>query len=244
MFRLFATVVLLLASLVAIRAAEIGPDVKQLLVSVAPDWSATRGMLQRYERGKKGEWVKVGAAIPVNYGKNGLAWGRGVLGTEEKGLHKKEGDGRAPAGVFELGTIYGNDERLPAGADYPYHQVTAADAWIDDVQNPLYNQHVVVDLKAPPPWYEKEKMKLGDPTYRWLVEVRHNANPPVAGDGSAIFLHVRRAETRPTFGCTSMAEEKLEEVVCWLRADQHPHYALLPKAEYERVWKAWGLPAP
>jgi hypothetical protein len=41
-----------------------------------------------------------------------------------------------------------------------------------------------------------------------------------------------------------MAEENLVGLIKWLRADQHPHYALLPRAEYEAKWKAWGLPSP
>jgi L,D-peptidoglycan transpeptidase YkuD (ErfK/YbiS/YcfS/YnhG family) len=235
---------LLLASPPAFCAAGVGPEVKQLIVSVAPNWNTTQGAMQRFERSAKGDWVKVGEAVPVLYGKNGLAWGRGVLGNDEAGLHKKEGDGRSPAGVFELGTVYGSDEHLPAGANYPFYHVTAVDTWIDDPALPRYNEHVIVDLKNLPSWYDKEHMRLGDPAYHWLVEVRHNMNPAEPGAGSAIFLHVRRGETRPTAGCTSMADNKLQEVVCWLRADQHPLYALLPSAEYERVWQAWGLPAP
>jgi len=228
----------------SIDAAGVGADVRQLVVSIAPDWTAARGTLQRFERGATGEWVKVGDPVPVLYGKNGLAWGRGVLEVAGPGRRKVEGDGCAPAGLFELGPIYGNDERLPKGADYPFHQVTAADAWIDDPQHPQYNQHVIVDPRNPPTWFEKQRMRVGDPAYRWRVEIRHNANPPEPGAGSAIFFHIRRGETRPTFGCTTMAEDSLRDLVCWLRADQRPHYALLPRAEYERLWRNWGLPAP
>jgi L,D-peptidoglycan transpeptidase YkuD (ErfK/YbiS/YcfS/YnhG family) len=226
------------------RAAGLSPEIRQLVVSIAPDWAATHGTLQRFEQSASGKWMKVGDAVPVLYGKNGLAWGRGVLGTDEPGLRKAEGDGRAPAGVFELGTIYGNDDRLPDGADYPFRHVTAADAWIDDPLLPHYNEHVVVDPQNPPVWFEKQRMRLGDPAYRWLVEIRHNANPAEPGAGSAIFFHIRRGENRPTFGCTSMAEDNLRDLVCWLRASQHPHYALLVRADYERLWRAWGLPAP
>ena len=74
----------------------------------------------------------VGASVPVLFGKNGLAWGRGLAGQDESGLRKKERDGRAPAGVFRIGKIYTYDPALPAGAKFPFHQVTKADAWIDD----------------------------------------------------------------------------------------------------------------
>src|SRR6267142_1840174 len=49
------------------------------------------------------------------------------------GLHKGEHDGRAPAGVFQIGKIFTYDQALPAGANYPFRTVTPADAWIDDV---------------------------------------------------------------------------------------------------------------
>ena len=216
--------------------------VKQLVVSVAPGWNATGGRLQLFER-KGAGWVANGPAWPVLYGKNGLVWGRGVLGTGEPGTHKQERDGRAPCGVFRIGTIYTYDAALPAGARYPFRTVGAGDAWVDDVTSENYNRHVVVDADHPPPWFAQQKMRHGDFAYRWLVEIRHNSDPPVSGAGSAIFFHIRRGPMRPSAGCTTMAEENLVKLIQWLRADQQPHYALLPRTEYEAKWKAWGLPS-
>lgn len=224
--------------------APVGPEVKQLIVSIAPDWSSKQGLLQRFERDPDGHWQKNGEPIPVLYGKQGLAWGRGVRGGDEIGLHKREGDGRTPAGIFSLGTIYGNDPQLPAGADFPYHQVTATDAWPDDPKNPFYNQHVTIDPAHPPAWFASQRMRVGDPAYRWRIEIRHNADPVEPGAGSATFFHIRRGDTRPTAGCTTMAEPALRDLVVWLRVGANPRYALLPRAEYLRLWKTWGLPAP
>lgn len=226
------------------RATEALPaEVTQLIVSVAPDWDATRGKLQWLERTADG-WRPVSPIVPVLYGRAGLAWGRGVLGANETGRKKIEGDGRAPAGVFSLGTIYGEEARLPDGADFPYHRVTAADAWIEDPQLPDYNRHVVIDPKNPPPWFEKERMKLNDPAFRWRVEIRHNSDPPVPGAGSAIFFHVRRGADRKTAGCTTMAEESLVAMIRWLRKSAKPHYVLLPWSEYQRLAEDWKLPGP
>jgi len=217
--------------------------VKQLVVSVAPGWDSTTGRLQLFER-RGGGWAASGPAWPVLYGKNGLIWGRGVLGTGEPGAHKQERDGRAPCGVFRIGKIYTYDSALPAGAGYPFHTVRAGDAWVDDPTSPNYNRHLVVDPENPPAWFEKQKMRHGDFAYRWLVEIRHNSDPPVADAGSAIFFHIRRGPARPSAGCTTMAEANLVNLIKWLRADQRPHYALLPRAAYEAKWKAWGLPSP
>ena len=224
-------------------AAGLDSSVEQLIVSVAPDWDSSTGKLQFFER-TNGDWKPAGPAIPVLYGKNGLVWGRGVFGTDEPGTHKQEHDGRAPAGVFKIGTVFTYDDALPSGAKYPFHTVGAGDAWIDDITSPDYNKHVTVDPANPPPWFAKEKMKHGDFAYRWLVEIRHNSDPPVANGGSAIFFHIRRGPARKTAGCTTMAEDDLVKLIRWLHADKHPHYALLPHSEYEAKWKAWGLPSP
>ena len=85
-------------------------------------------------------------------------------------------------------------------------------------------------------------MRHNDFAYRWLVEIRHNSDPPVPGGGSAIFFHIRRGVNRPTAGCTTMAEANLVRMITWLRAAQHPCYVLLPAKDYEDKEKAWGLP--
>src|ERR1700677_428899 len=235
--------VLLLGGLCAPdRAQALDADIRQLIVSIAPDWNSMTGRLQVFERGKDGKWAAVSKPRAVLYVTTGLAWGRGVLGTDEPGTHKVEHDGRAPAGVFKIGMIYTYDTKLPGGSDYPFHTLTANDAWVDDVTLPEYNKFVTVDPKNPPPWFEKQKMRLGDFAYRWLVDIRHNEDPPVPGDGGAIFFTIRRGETPTTGGCTTMASDDLARLITLLRADKHPHYALLPWSEYKLKWELWGLP--
>jgi len=219
-------------------------DCTQLLVAIAPDWNSIQGEMRMYERARGGNWTQRGRAIAVLFGKNGLAWGTGLAGQNEPGLRKKERDGRAPAGVFRLGDVYTYDAQLPAGADYPFHTVTEADIWSDDPRSPNYNRHVVIDPKNPPDNFSHEKMRSGDFAYHWLIDIRHNSDPPVPGNGSAIFFHTRRGETRPTAGCTTMARENLLRVITWLRAPSHPCYALLTRDEYAKKWQSWNLPAP
>ncbi len=243
MLTVFALFALVLSITTPAAIAGELDGVRQLVVAIAPSWQGTEGSAQRFERAG-GEWKPVGKPWTVLFGKNGLAWGSGVHGQEEQGTRKVERDGRAPAGVFRIGTVYTYDSALPAGSDYPFHTVTAADAWIDDVTHPQYNKHVLVDPKNPPPWYAKQRMRLGDFAYRWLVEVRHNADPPAPGMGSAIFLHLRRAPHKPSVGCTVMGEADLVALIRWLRADAKPHFVLLPRAEYAVRWKAWNLPSP
>ena len=226
------------------HSAELGPEVRQLLVGIAPDWNSSSGTLVGLKRGPDGTWTRTLGPVPVLFGKNGLAWGCGVLGSDEPGRHKEERDKRAPSGVFQIGKIYTYDRALPEGADYPFHTITAADAWVDDPTLPGYNHHVVVDPKNPPPWFARQRMRMDDFAYRWLVEIRHNADSPVPGKGSCIFFHIRRGENRPTSGCTAMAQRDLISVIRWLRAPDRPHFALLPQNEYQDKWRKWGLPSP
>lgn len=229
------------ASLLGALAASAGAaETGQMILSIASGWNADTGRLQCFERAGAG-WKPATAAWPVLYGKNGLAWGSGVRTMESS---KRERDGRAPAGVFEIGKIYTYDAALPEGAQFPFRTVGPGDAWIDDVNHPQYNRHVVIDPAKPPAWFEKQKMRHGDFAYRWLVEIRHNSDPPVPGHGSAIFFHIRRGVTRPSAGCTTMAEGNLVQLIRFLRAEKRPQYALLPRAEYEAKWKAWDLPSP
>ncbi|PYJ39470.1 MAG: hypothetical protein DME84_01665 [Verrucomicrobia bacterium] len=227
------SVAIYLLVLTGVRAYAQGvpDDCTQLILGIAPTWDSMRGELRLFERSHRGDWVSVAGPFPVLFGKNGLAWGTGLAGQNEPGLRKKERDGRAPAGVFEIGHVFGYDPHLPPGGDYPYHQVTEADVWSDDPRSPNYNRHIVIDPKNPPDNYTHEKMRSGDFAYHWLVDIRHNSDPPVPGAGSAIFFHTRRGVNRPTTGCTTMAKENLVKLITWLRANRHPCYALLPAAE-------------
>src|SRR5476651_1600923 len=106
----------ILGGLFSIYAASPGfslnPSTEQLIISIAPGWDSPEGRLQLFSREGK-QWHADSAPVRVLYGKNGLAWGRGELGTDETGLHKVEHDHRAPAGVFKIGTIYTYDQALP-----------------------------------------------------------------------------------------------------------------------------------
>jgi D-alanyl-D-alanine dipeptidase len=82
--------------------------VLQLLIAVSSHWNAGRGWLYRYQRSTTDSpWELVGKPIAITLGKEGMAWGRGILQwKDDEGLQKKEGDGRSPAGLFSLGWVF------------------------------------------------------------------------------------------------------------------------------------------
>ena len=205
------------------------------------EFDARRGAIVRAPTRRRLEVVA--GPFPVLFGKNGLAWGTGLQDKTSRPSQKRTRRPRA-RGNFRDRTGLRIRRTPAAGADYPYHQVTEADIWSDDPRSPNYNRHIVIDPKNPPDNYTHEKMRSGDFAYHWLVEIRHNSDPPVPGAGSAIFFHIRRGVNRPTTGCTTMAQDNLVKMITWLRAKRHPCYALLPAGEYENKWRAWNLPSP
>lgn len=220
------------------------PRTNQLLIGIAENWNSRTAGLYAFQLTQQGWRPTRNAPIPVLLGRNGLAWGRGML-PHPRGTEKREGDGRAPAGFFKIGRIFGYADRLPAGSDpeFAYRTVTKWDAWPDDVRNPYYNQHIVINPRNVPSWYESQKMRLGDFAYKWLIEIRHNSDPkPVPGFGSAIFFHTRRGPNRYTSGCTTMKVSDLENIIRWLQWRSVPHYVLLPREEYRRLKGPWKLP--
>ena len=251
LFCIFTFSILIALFTFANAAEKLDPGVRQLVITLAEDWDSDRGRMILLEKGdgRRATWrLVLTDPVPVLLGRNGLAWGLGVLtgGNAETKADgwKREGDGKAPAGVFALPKVFGYSAVLPEGSrGIPYHQVTERDAWVDDPANPFYNRHVVLDpRKGAPSWFESQRMRLGDDAYTWLIEVRHNADPPQRGFGSAIFLHTRRGPDRTTAGCTTMQREHLVRLVRWLDPEAKPHYVLLPVGEYLKRSATWGLP--
>lgn len=203
-------------------------QIQQLLVVVSDSWSATTGTLQRYEK-KDATWKKIGEPWPVNLGLKGMA------------QKKKEGDLAAPAGVYRLGRAYGYTPMAPVGSDWPYTQVDETWRCIDDPSSAYYNKIFSADASKVKDWASAEKMRRDDPLYKWVINVEQN-QPVKAGCGSCIFLHVWRKPNSPTEGCTAMPEERMVELLQWLKPGLEPHLVQAPRKEYERLKKDWELP--
>lgn len=208
---------------------------EQAILVTAATWTSTTGSLQRYDK-VGGTWKKTAEPISVSLGKTGLAWGRGLHREVESGPQKQEGDGKAPAGIFELGTAFGYATEAPAGIRWPYRAMTERDYWVDDRESPSYNQLVTIPADKPNEpgkfWKSFEKMKRDDQLYELGFLVQHNFPRVVKGKGSAIFFHVWRAPGAPTVGCTAMSRENLLEVLRWLDPGRHP---LLVQAPADQI---------
>jgi L,D-peptidoglycan transpeptidase YkuD (ErfK/YbiS/YcfS/YnhG family) len=222
---------------------ELTAPARQLIVCIAPASASFEGTLQLFQRDAAGTWKSDSDRWPVLFARRGLAWGRGI-NPPQPGPQKRTGDHRNPAGIFRLGPVLGYAPSLPEGAaGWPYHQVTARDAWIDDPALPDFNHLVTLPPGAPvPDWWARERMHLGDPAYQWMVVIEHNYNDAQDDDGNSIFFHVRRGEHYRTSGCTTMAQDNLVRLIKWLQPGSNAMMVELTRADYARLGPAWGLP--
>ncbi|HEY4583484.1 MAG TPA: hypothetical protein VIG88_11580 [Lysobacter sp.] len=228
-------------------AAQAWRDARQMIVVTPAGWDATRARLHRFERARPGDaWTRVGEPAPVVLGRAGSAWGIGLHPAQRGGPEKREGDGRAPAGVFDIGTAFGYADRIATSLSY--RGMTAADYCIDVPDSPLYTR--IVDARevgqdAVARSTEPMRRDLhadGDARYRLGFVVEHNPQARREA-GSCIFAHLWKTPDTPTAGCTAMAEPVMQALLGWLDPARRPVFVLLPDAEYRRLRDEWNLPA-
>jgi D-alanyl-D-alanine dipeptidase len=209
----------------------------QLIVVTSKNWDDLQGTAQRYERDGKA-FRKYGDAFAVVLGKNGMGWGKGLSRVESADDPvKREGDGKAPAGVFRLGTAFGYDDK--AAAHLPYLALTPTTECVDDSHSIRYNE-LVDGSKVSKDWNSSERMR-SEEGYRKGIFIEHNT-PASPGAGSCIFFHIWRGPTSPTAGCTAMDRADISRLFDWLDPRQSPLLVQLPEAQYERFREGWNLP--
>jgi zinc D-Ala-D-Ala dipeptidase len=244
-FVVFAAAMMLAVIAVAQPSATGVSDSRQMVVVVTKNWDDFHGTAQRYERSEIGsKWRVIGQAFPVVVGKSGLAWGRGLQPdiTDETDVPvKREGDKRAPAGIFPLTSSFGYSKENLSGARMPYLFLSNTVECVDDPHSSRYNQ--LVDTKEiKKDWNSSEQMRSEDDYYRWGIFVGYNTNPAQSGAGSCIFLHIWGGRDEGTVGCTAMALENIQVLLRWLDPRKHPVLVQLPEAEYMRRQVLWSLP--
>ena len=238
---------ILLASLAqssASGAASQFKNTRQCIVVIANSWTASTGTARWFDRESGSRWHLRGGPVPVVLGRAGLAWGRGELDTSGfTGPLKREGDDKAPAGVFRLGTTFGyaSTGKL-LHSKMQYLALTKNVVAVDDPSSHYYNQLVDKTRLTKVDWHSAENMILADNRYKWGVTVMHNM-PPIPGAGSSIFVHVWKNNVTATSGCTAMAEENLLRLLAWLDPAQAPLLVQLPGPIYNELQAGYGLPA-
>jgi len=119
---------------------------------------------------------------------------------------KREGDGKTPIGSFALRACFFRPDRVapPPITGLPRIEMARHDGWCDDPAHPLYNHRVKLPFSG-----GHEALWRADHAYDLVIPLGYNDAPPVAGKGSAIFMHVMHDDGRPTAGCIALHRHDL-----------------------------------
>jgi D-alanyl-D-alanine dipeptidase len=217
----------------------------QAVVVTTADWEAVQGKAQLFERkNEAAKWKLVSASFPIVVGRNGLAPGydgehNPYITPYAPPMPKREGDGRAPAGLFPLTTSFGNAD---VGSKLPFTKLDEFTECVDDVNSRWYNKIVNRMQVGIFDWKSSEKMIEVVPQYDLGVFVAYNSYPAIRGNGSCIFLHIWKDANTGTAGCTAMERQNLERIVKWLDPAKNPYLIQMPETHYEMNRKSYKLP--
>lgn len=206
---------------------------RQALVVLTPGWESPDGRLGVFAL-HEGRWEAVNRVIPITVGHRGLGWGVGLHQVREEEPQKREGDKRAPAGIFRLEFGFGTAAFREKG--FPFRAVSGQDRWVDDPASRFYNQWVVEgDSRFPRDWKSAEVMARKDGLYDFVIVVAHNRQRTIAGRGSAIFLHSWFGPGRSTIGCTAMEKQEVKRLLGWLELEAEPVLVQIPGSELDAL---------
>jgi len=215
----------------------------QAVVVTTADWNAVPGKATLFERkNDSSKWKAVSDEFPVVVGRNGIGldsqmnWG---LGGELPSVFKKEGDGKAPSGLFPLTSTFGTAD---VGAKLPFTKLDEFTECVDDVNSRWYNKIVNRMHVGIFDWKSSEKMLAVGPQYDLGVFVAYNSYPAIPGNGSCIFLHIWKDANTGTAGCTAMERQNLERIVKWLDPAKNPYLVQMTEADYNNRVKSYKLP--
>lgn len=138
-----------------------------------------------------------GRIYDVTLGRNGIQ------------AQKREGDGATPAGIFRLVRLLWRADRLARPVTrLRTSSIAAHMGWCDEPADFRYNRPVNL------PWPKSaECLWRQDHLYDLVVVISHNQNPVVPGAGSAVFIHLQRADHGPTAGCIALQRSDFLEVL-------------------------------
>ena len=210
-----------------LHALSIPTEVQQLLVVMVDDSKQNKALLYAYERESNSSnqsWNYVFSAIPVTLGRQGIALGMGLhqLPFMQKDTldNKIEGDGKSPAGLFKLSTVFGYQSQNP-NPKMPYLHLNQDLHCVDDSQSKYYNQ--IISKRSG--YKSFEQMRRNDNLYEFGIVVEHNKEA-LASRGSCIFIHIMNRKKEATAGCTAMSRKNLLKIIAWLDQKKNPAFLL------------------
>lgn len=133
-----------------------------------------------------------------------------IIGKAGVTADKREGDHKTPLGTHPLRRLHYRPDIYPTPpvTGLPARAMGPDDGWCDDPAHALYNRPVTRPFAA-----SHERMWREDRVYDLVVEIGYNDDPPVAGRGSAIFLHLARPDGMGTEGCVALAAADMLKIL-------------------------------
>ena len=132
-----------------------------------------------------------------------------AIGKNGVSSDKKEGDGAIPAGCFNLRQVlYRADKISEPETNLTTQIINKNDLWCDNPTHETYNTMVKLPHSG-----SYENLWRVDDVYDIVAPIGYNDDPPIAGKGSAIFIHVARESYSPTAGCIALAMPDLLEIL-------------------------------
>lgn len=184
---------------------SIADSISQLLLVYNENPADFKSTLFAYEK-IGNNWQRKFRPIEAGIGNNGFA----APG------EKREGDGKSPTGLFELGQLFSYEKTVDT--KMPFMQSTAADKWIDDPGSPDYNRHIRGETDAK----SFENLRLKSDVYKYCMVIEYNTRPVEKGRGSAIFFHLGDKVPGSTAGCVAINEKSMQKILKWLAPESNP----------------------
>ncbi len=146
---------------------------------------------------RRGWLVTAELRVPVALGRGGIR------------ANKREGDGGTPRGIFHPRKLWWRADRHARPRTFlPVRPIHHDVAWCEDPNDRRYNQPIVLARGS-----AGDRLKREDHLYDFIVEIDHNSRPCVRKRGSAVFLHLARANFGPTAGCVAMRKEAMLQLL-------------------------------
>ncbi len=122
---------------------------------------------------------------------------------------KREGDGATPSGTFPIRSILYRPDRITLPpTQLPIISITPTLGWCDDPSCSAYNTLVTL-----PHTGSYEALWREDHVYDIILPLGYNDDPPIPGNGSAIFVHIAREGYPPTAGCVALTSDAILKVI-------------------------------
>ena len=141
------------------------------------------------------------------------------LGRNGTGFAKREGDGATPVCDLRPVGLYlrPDKKRSRCPRFLPWRFIRKDHGWCDSSKHASYNRLIKLPFSE-----SYEEMWRHDSLYDAVIETDWNKTPRKKEGGSAIFIHLQRADKGPTAGCLAFTAktmqkllEKLDQIQCF-----------------------------